>query len=156
MPPVELSLQQMDPHHYIACDRRRRERTRDAGTASRMGASRSRRFTDSRAPWCAVWLFALGRPANLRGAKDGSFYRFKRNLPILGISAHSWGVDYVLINAVHPMISPPFHYRDGRTASTLDKVRETVGLKLIFEETCISIYAYQHDLSSFLGYRTAL
>ena len=61
----------------------------------------------------------------------------KRNLPILGISVDSWGVDYVLINAVHPMLSPPFHYRDGRTASTFDKVRETVGSKLIFEETGI-------------------
>ena len=30
----------------------------------------------------------------------------KRNLPIAGVSVDSWGVDYVLVNAVHPMISP--------------------------------------------------
>jgi rhamnulokinase len=61
----------------------------------------------------------------------------KRNLPIAGVSVDSWGVDYVLVNAVHPMISPPFHYRDERTASTYEKVRESVGSKLIFEETGI-------------------
>ena len=26
----------------------------------------------------------------------------KRNIPILGLSVDSWGVDYVLINSVHP------------------------------------------------------
>ncbi|HEY5743216.1 MAG TPA: rhamnulokinase family protein [Terrimicrobiaceae bacterium] len=61
----------------------------------------------------------------------------QRNLPIAGVSVDSWGVDYVLINAVHPMISPPFHYRDQRTADTYGKVRESVGSKLIFEETGI-------------------
>ena len=61
----------------------------------------------------------------------------KRNLPIAGVSVDSWGVDYVLLNAVHPMISPPFHYRDERTASTYEKVRESIGSKLIFEETGI-------------------
>ena len=61
----------------------------------------------------------------------------RRNLPIAGVSVDSWGVDYVLVNAVHPMLSPPFHYRDERTASTYTKVRESVGSKLIFEETGI-------------------
>jgi rhamnulokinase len=61
----------------------------------------------------------------------------KRDISIRGISVDSWGVDYVLINAVHPMISPPFHYRDERTATTYEAVRESVGSKLIFEETGI-------------------
>ena len=61
----------------------------------------------------------------------------KRNIPILGLSVDSWGVDYVLINSVHPTISPPFHYRDDRTAATYERVREKVGAKLIFEETGI-------------------
>lgn len=61
----------------------------------------------------------------------------KRSVPALGISVDSWGVDYVLVNAVHPMLSPPFHYRDDRTATTYERVRETVGSKLIFEETGI-------------------
>ena len=60
-----------------------------------------------------------------------------RDIPIRGISVDSWGVDYVLINSVHPMISPPFHYRDERTARPYETVREKVGAKLIFEETGI-------------------
>ena len=60
-----------------------------------------------------------------------------RAIPIRGISVDSWGVDYVLINSVHPMISPPFHYRDERTARPYESVRERVGAKLIFEETGI-------------------
>jgi rhamnulokinase len=76
----------------------------------------------------------------------------KRNIPILGISVDSWGVDYVLVNAVHPMISPPFHYRDDRTAATYERVRESVGSKLIFQETGIqfmpinTIYHLASDL----------
>src|SRR2546423_4088997 len=46
---------------------------------------------------------------------------------VASLSVDSWGVDYVLLNAVHPMLSPPFHYRDARTESTYDKVREKVG-----------------------------
>ena len=76
----------------------------------------------------------------------------KRNIPILGISVDSWGVDYVLVNSVHPMISPPFHYRDNRTAATYERVRERIGAKLIFEETGIqfmpinTIYHLASDL----------
>jgi rhamnulokinase len=47
----------------------------------------------------------------------------KRKIPVRGVSVDSWGVDYVLINSVHPAISPPFHYRDDRTATTYDRVR---------------------------------
>src|SRR5262245_12642124 len=35
-------------------------------------------------------------------------------LPIESISTDSWGVDYVLLNAVGELISPAFHYRDAR------------------------------------------
>src|ERR1700751_3330947 len=61
----------------------------------------------------------------------------QRRLPVCSISVDSWGVDYVLINAVHPMLSPPFHYRDTRTESTYERVREKVGSQLIFAETGI-------------------
>src|SRR6476620_4761535 len=75
-----------------------------------------------------------------------------RNLPIAGVSVDSWGVDYVLINSVHPTISPPFHYRDDRTAATYERVREKLGSELIFEETGIqfmpinTIYHLASDL----------
>jgi rhamnulokinase len=62
-------------------------------------------------------------------------------VPVASLSVDSWGVDYVLINAVHPMLSPPFHYRDARTERTYDKVREQVGPELIFAETGIQFMA---------------
>jgi rhamnulokinase len=69
--------------------------------------------------------------------KNGLRKVAKRNVRLRGISVDSWGVDYVLINAVHPMISPPFHYRDDRTTATYETVRKSIGPKLIFEETGI-------------------
>jgi rhamnulokinase len=56
---------------------------------------------------------------------------------VASLSVDSWGVDYVLVNAVHPMLSPPFHYRDARTESTYERLREKVGEELIFAETGI-------------------
>jgi rhamnulokinase len=58
-------------------------------------------------------------------------------VPVSSLSVDSWGVDYVLINGVHPMLSPPFHYRDARTESTYERVRKHVGSELIFAETGI-------------------
>jgi rhamnulokinase len=59
------------------------------------------------------------------------------NVSVTSLSVDSWGVDYVLINAVHPMLSPPFHYRDARTESTYERVLKHVGSELIFAETGI-------------------
>ncbi len=127
----------MDPHYYIACDLGAESGRVMLGRLAngRLGLEEIHRF-----PSAMVRVLGSLRWDVLRiyeELKTGLRKIAKRNLPILGISVDSWGVDYVLINAVHPMISPPFHYRDGRTASTFDKVRETVGSKLIFEETGI-------------------
>jgi rhamnulokinase len=61
----------------------------------------------------------------------------QRQIPVASISVDSWGVDYVLINAVHPMLSPPFHYRDARTESTYERVLTSVSPEFIFSETGI-------------------
>jgi len=61
----------------------------------------------------------------------------QRQVAVSGLSVDSWGVDYVLINAVHPMLSPPFHYRDARTETTYDRVLEKAGAEFIFAETGI-------------------
>ena len=58
-------------------------------------------------------------------------------MPVASLSVDSWGVDYVLLNAVHPILWPPFHYRDARTEETYEKVRASVGSELIFAETGI-------------------
>ena len=127
----------MAPRYYIACDLGAESGRVMLGTLDdgRLSLEEIHRF-----PSAIVRVLGSLRWDVLRiyeELKTGLRKIAKRNLPILGISVDSWGVDYVLINAVHPMISPPFHYRDERTAATYEKVRERVGSKLIFEETGI-------------------
>jgi rhamnulokinase len=127
----------MNPNHYIACD---------------LGAESGRvmlgRLEDGRLeleelhrfPSAAVRVLGTLRWDVLRifeELKTGLSALAKRKLPVSSLSVDSWGVDYVLINAVHPVLWPPFHYRDSRTDETYDKVRKNVGAELIFEETGI-------------------
>jgi len=58
-------------------------------------------------------------------------------LPIASISADSWGVDYLLLDARGQLISPTFHYRDARTARGVANVQSKVDGKTIFDETGI-------------------
>jgi rhamnulokinase len=127
----------MNPNYYIACD---------------LGAESGRvmlgRLEDGRLeleelhrfPSAAVRVLGSLRWDVLRifqELKIGLLAVAQRNLPISSLSVDSWGVDYVLINAVHPMLWPPFHYRDARTEETYDKVRANVSSETIFAETGI-------------------
>ena len=58
-------------------------------------------------------------------------------LPISGISADSWGVDYLLVDAAGEIVSPVFHYRDARTARGVSRVKEMVDGLTVFDETGI-------------------
>src|SRR5882724_4331088 len=40
--------------------------------------------------------------------KTGLRYIAGRRVPVASMSVDSWGVDYVLLNATHPTLSPPF------------------------------------------------
>ncbi|HEY5705527.1 MAG TPA: rhamnulokinase family protein [Terrimicrobiaceae bacterium] len=127
----------MNPNYYIACDL--------GAESGRVMLARleDRRLTLEeihRFPSAVVRVLGSLRWDVLRiyeELKAGLGKIARREIPIRGISVDSWGVDYVLINAAHPMISPPFHYRDERTATTYETVRERVGSRLIFEETGI-------------------
>ena len=105
----------MNPNYYIACD---------------LGAESGRvmlgRLEDGRLeleelhrfPSAVVRVLGSLRWDVLRifeELKTGLRAVAQRNLPISRMSVDSWGVDYVLINAVHPVLWPPFHYRDART-----------------------------------------
>jgi len=131
----------MSPTHYVACD---------------LGAESGRvmlgRLEDGRLvleeihrfPSAAVQVLGTLRWDVLRifeELKHGLAKIAQRRLPVCSISVDSWGVDYVLINSVHPMLSLPFHYRDARTESTYDRVRESVGSEFIFAETGIQFMA---------------
>ena len=127
----------MNPKYYIACDL-----GAESGRVM-LGQLEEGRLTLEemhRFPSAAVSVLGSLRWDVLRifeELKIGLHKVAQRRVPVTSISVDSWGVDYVLINAVHPMLSPPFHYRDARTESTYDRVLASVGSELIFSETGI-------------------
>src|ERR1700738_3985795 len=127
----------MNPKYYIACDL-----GAESGRVM-LGRLEEGRLTLEemhRFPSAAVRVLGSLRWDVLRifeELKTGLRNVAGRQVPVASLSVDSWGVDYVLINAVHPMLSPPFHYRDARTESTYERVREKVGSELIFAETGI-------------------
>ena len=56
-----------------------------------------------------------------------------------GVSVDSWGVDYAVIGGGHPLLWPPFQYRDGRTAEAYRRVRERVGDEVIYDQTGVQL-----------------
>jgi rhamnulokinase len=77
-----------------------------------------------------------------------------RNLQIAGISADSWGVDYVLLDAKGQALGQPYCYRDARTADSPGRLFKTLPFAEIYQETGIqfmtinTLYhfeAQQHD-----------
>ena len=58
-------------------------------------------------------------------------------VPAASVSVDSWGVDYAFINRMHPLLAPPFQYRDPRTDVTYPRVCQALGKEFIFEETGI-------------------
>lgn len=64
-----------------------------------------------------------------------------RKLPIASISTDSWGVDYVLYDAAGKVMSPVWHYRDGRTAHGVANTKARVDWPTIYDETGIQFMA---------------
>jgi len=62
-------------------------------------------------------------------------------LSICSISTDSWGVDYMLFAEDGAVMSPTFHYRDGRTAQGVAKTRSRVDWPTVFAETGIQFMA---------------
>ena len=60
-----------------------------------------------------------------------------RGLTIASISADSWGVDYLLLDADGEVITPTYHYRDSRTARGVARVNAAVDWPSVFDETGI-------------------
>ncbi len=127
----------MNPNYYIACD---------------LGAESGRVMLGCledghlvleqlhRFPSAAVSVLGSLRWDVLRifeELKVGLRILAQRKVPVASLSVDSWGVDYVLLNSVHPFLWPPFHYRDARTEQTYDKLRAEIGSELIFAETGI-------------------
>ena len=78
----------------------------------------------------------------------------QRETPISGISADSWGVDYVLLDAEGHVLGQPYCYRDARTADSPARLFKKLPFTEIYHETGIqfmtinTLYhfeAQQHD-----------
>ncbi len=54
-----------------------------------------------------------------------------------GISTDSWGVDYVLLNSLDPVLSLPYHYRDKRGDNAFQRVFLLMPRDQIYRETGI-------------------
>ena len=54
-----------------------------------------------------------------------------------GISTDSWGVDYVLLNSLDPVLSLPYHYRDKRGDTAFQRVFLLVPREQVYRETGI-------------------
>jgi rhamnulokinase len=76
------------------------------------------------------------------------------NLPISGISADSWGVDYVLLDADGHALGQPYCYRDARTADSPGRLFKKLPFADIYQESGIQFMtintlfhfeAQQHD-----------
>jgi len=61
----------------------------------------------------------------------------KRGVPITGISADSWGVDYVLLDAAGRVLGPPYCYRDARTHESPARLFKRLPFAEIYAETGI-------------------
>ncbi len=77
-----------------------------------------------------------------------------RNAPIAGISADSWGVDYVLLDASGQALGQPYCYRDSRTHESPARLFRKLPFAEIYQETGIQfmtintlyhIEAQQHE-----------
>jgi rhamnulokinase len=78
----------------------------------------------------------------------------ERNLPIAGISADSWGVDYVLLDGKGSALGDPFCYRDARNLDSPARLFKKLPFAEIYAETGIQFMpintlfqfeAQQHD-----------
>ena len=127
----------MNEHHYIACD---------------LGAESGRvilgRLSGGRVTLEEVHRFPNGAvriAGSLRWAVLRIFEELKiglrkvaaRRMKVESFSVDSWGLDYVLSGAGQPMLSLPYHYRDGRTDRTYAAALRSPGAELIFAETGI-------------------
>jgi rhamnulokinase len=65
----------------------------------------------------------------------------RRDVPISGISANSWGVDYVLLDAKGQALAPPICYRDARTADSPARLFKKIPFVEIYRETGIQFMA---------------
>lgn len=127
----------MSTHHYLACDLGAESGRVMLGTlaGNHLTVEEIHRFPngaiaigDSRR-WDVLRLF--------EEIKVGFRNVAARKIAVSSVSCDSWGVDYVLLLGNEPMLTAPFHYRDGRTDDGFKRAFPIVPADEIFAETGI-------------------
>lgn len=127
----------MTATHYLACDLGAESGRVMLGTleAGRISLRELHRFPSAvvRVSGTLRWDVLAIYQEILRGlCVAGS-----EGIPVVGVSADSWGVDYVLLKAGEPFLGVPFHYRDARTDDGFERVFRKVSRGDIFARTGI-------------------
>lgn len=133
----EPTTRLMSTHHYIACDLGAESGRVVLGTLAdgKVALEEIHRFPNGPVAvngslrWDVLGLFDEIRT----GLRKVS----KRGVTIEGVSADSWGVDYVWVKGDEPLLTAPYHYRDARTDGALERAFAVVPADDIFGETGI-------------------
>lgn len=124
-------------HHHIACDLGAESGRVMLGTLAgeQLTIEEIHRFPNGAVAigdsmrWDVLRLFDELK-AGLRKASTQA-------IAVSSVSCDSWGVDYVLLLGNEPLLTAPFHYRDGRTDGGFERAFPLVPADEIFAETGI-------------------
>src|ERR1700730_10822194 len=102
----------MNPKYYIACDLGAESGRVMLGRLEdgRLTLEEMHRFPSAAVRVLGSWRWDLLRI--FEELKTGLAKGGGAHGAVASLSGDSWGGHYLFNNAVHPMLSPPFHYRD--------------------------------------------
>jgi rhamnulokinase len=127
----------MNTHHYVACDLGASNCRVILGTLTSEDLTIEEIYRFPNAPitvfgtlrWDVLHIFDELKVGLRKVAARG--YRIE------GISADSWGLDYVLMRGNEPTLTAPYNYRDARTDGAVERAIQAVPAELIYSETGI-------------------
>lgn len=123
--------------HYLACDLGAESGRVMLGSLSdgRLVLEELHRFPNT--PIRGEGSLCWNMPEILAEVMEGLKKAARRKVPIASVSADSWGVDYLLLDASSEIMPPVHHYRDTRTARGVARVQAAVDWPDIFAQTGI-------------------
>ncbi|MFD3456958.1 rhamnulokinase family protein [Streptomyces sp. NPDC058691] len=77
--------------------------------------------------WDALALF--------QGALDGLRRAGEQSDGVTSVGIDTWAVDYGLLDSDGALLGNPFHYRDSRTGTVAERVRESIGAERLYRLT---------------------
>jgi rhamnulokinase len=134
---LATGVESMNTYHYLACDLGAESGRVMLGTLANdhLTIEEIHRFPNGAIAigdslrWDVLRLF--------EELKEGLRQAATREIAVSSVSCDSWGIDYVLLLKNEPLLTAPFHYRDGRTDSGYERAFPIVPADEIFAETGI-------------------